>query len=250
MEILERIKNEIAKIEATGIEVLYACESGSRAWGFESMDSDFDVRFIYAQPQEKYLSVFDFKDTMSFPIDDLLDLDGWDLKKSLRLFSGNNMSVFEWVNSPIVYHERQDFRQELKPLEDLVFSPTKAVGHYLGTAKSTWNKHLTKKDFNIKKLFYALRPLLACRWILKYQKMAPVRFQDMLIDDLVAPSIKARILQLIDEKKNLTEKDSSTAYEDLRQYVQSEIDLINQLKLDKPSAIDQSKIDNLFRSFF
>ena len=114
---LERIKEEIYKIESTGIKVLYACESGSRAWGFESKDSDFDVRFIYALPREKYLTVYDFKDTMDFPIDDLLDLNGWDIKKALRLFSGNNMSVYEWLNSPIVYHERDGFAEEIRKVQ-------------------------------------------------------------------------------------------------------------------------------------
>lgn len=160
---LERIKEEIKKIESTGIKVLYACESGSRAWGFESKDSDYDVRFIYSLPREKYLTVYDFKDTMDFPIDDLLDLNGWDIKKALRLFSGNNMSVFEWLNSPIIYHGKEGFAEEIRKIQPDFFNTSKAVGHYLGTARSTWNKHLTQPTFNIKKLFYALRPIMACR---------------------------------------------------------------------------------------
>ena len=140
MGMLERINSEIAKIESSGMTVLYACESGSRAWGFESRDSDYDVRFIYAHPEDFYLSVFDSKDTMNFPVDDLLDLDGWDVKKALSLFSNNNMSIFEWINSPIVYHERFDFCQKMRALQSDVFVPAKSFWHYLGTAKSTWKK--------------------------------------------------------------------------------------------------------------
>ena len=246
---LERIKEEIYKIESTGIKVLYACESGSRAWGFESKDSDFDVRFIYALPREKYLTVYDFKDTMDFPIDDLLDLNGWDIKKALRLFSGNNMSVYEWLNSPIVYHERDGFAEEIRKVQQDFFNPSRAIGHYLGTAKSTWNKHLTQSTFNIKKLFYALRPIMACRWIIEYKTVPPVCFQDMLIEPLIGKEVSGRIDQLIDEKKFLTEKDISSSYNDLREFVDAQMDEVSQMDVERSGCNDKELIDELFRKF-
>ncbi|MCM8535855.1 MAG: nucleotidyltransferase domain-containing protein [Lentisphaeraceae bacterium] len=245
----ERIQLEIQKLEAEGFKVLYTCESGSRAWGFESKDSDFDVRFIYAQPQESYLTVFDFKDTKDYPIDDLLDLNGWDLKKALRLLSNNNMSIAEWINSPIVYYEKEEFSKTLKELQEKVFCPSKALGHYLGTARSTWSKHLKEETFNVKKIFYALRPLLACRWVLKFRTMPPVTFQKMLIDELISPELAARVRQLIEEKKDLTEKDNCINYEDLRQYVKKEIKKLSIKKIKPNETNDKNSIDKVFRRF-
>lgn len=246
---LQRIEEEIAKIESTGIKVLYACESGSRAWGFESKDSDYDVRFIYALPREKYLTVYDCKDTMDFPIDDLLDLNGWDIKKTLRLFSGNNMTAFEWINSPIVYHDKTGFAKAVREIQQDFFNPHKAIGHYLGTARSTWNKYLTEPSFNIKKLFYALRPIMACRWILNYKTVPPVRFDEMLIDSLIESDVAQRIHQLIEAKKDLTEKDCCSDYNDLREFVETQVAEVSKIEVARAGCNDKAIIDSLFRRF-
>ena len=88
------------------VRVLYACESGSRAWGFASPDSDYDVRFIYVHRPDWYLSIVDRRDVIERPIVDEYDLSGWELRKTLRLFRKSNPPLIEWLGSPIVYRER------------------------------------------------------------------------------------------------------------------------------------------------
>jgi predicted nucleotidyltransferase len=112
-----RIATALAALEAQhGIRILCACESGSRAWGFPSPDSDYDVRFIYVHALDWYLGLDEGPDTLNFPVDDELDLAGWELRKTLRLLRSSNAALFEWLQSPIVYHEVPGFRAQLAPL--------------------------------------------------------------------------------------------------------------------------------------
>ena len=218
------------------ITILYAAESGSRAWGFESTDSDYDVRFIYRHQKEKYLSIFKFKDTIDYPVDELLDYSGWDLAKSIKLFHGNNMAIYEWLNSPIVYYQNDQFIKAMGEHQEEFFNPQKACYHYLGAAKTTSIKHLQKEEINVKKIFYALRPILAVLWILKYRKMPPVYFPDMLIIDLLSEEIINSIKALIERKKDLTEHDSIDGVHTL-------LDFINRQLEELPKSCSKLKVD-------
>jgi predicted nucleotidyltransferase len=100
----ERIENELAAIEqAEGVRGIYAVESGSRAWGFPSRDSDYDVRFLYVRPVDAYLSIVPVRDVIEYPISDALDLNGWDFPKALSLFRKSNPSILERLHSSIIY---------------------------------------------------------------------------------------------------------------------------------------------------
>ena len=161
---LPRIQTALRQLEAThGIRILYACESGSRAWGFPSLDSDYDVRFIYCHSPAWYLALDEGPDTLNFPVDDELDLAGWELRKALRLLRGSNASVFEWLQSPIVYHEALDFRARLAPLLPAAFNLKAGLHHYLGQLRRGVEEDLTGPDVRLKRLFYALRSALAAR---------------------------------------------------------------------------------------
>ena len=107
------------------VKILLAVESGSRAWGFASPDSDYDVRFIYVRPKEDYLRLENVRDVIELPIDDVLDINGWDLQKTLRLLYKSNPTLFEWFSSPIVYLET-DFADRFR----------KIMGEYFSTKKS------------------------------------------------------------------------------------------------------------------
>jgi predicted nucleotidyltransferase len=100
--------------QSENIKILYACESGSRAWGFASPDSDFDVRFIYARNVNHYLSIADMPDVVGLPVDEVLDIGGWDLKKALKLFLKSNGPLYEWLQSPIVYRQDNTFADEMR----------------------------------------------------------------------------------------------------------------------------------------
>ena len=172
-----RISAALANIEAErGIRVLYAGESGSRAWGFPSPDSDYDVRFLYAHPAAWYLRLDEGPDTLNFPVDDGLDLGGWELRKALRLLRGSNAALFEWLQSPVVYYEAPGFRTDLAPLLPLAFNLKAGLHHYLGQLRRGVEEELTGPEVRLKRLFYALRSALAARWIRERHTLPPMEF--------------------------------------------------------------------------
>ncbi len=125
-----QIQNAREEIEANfRVKVLFACESGSRAWGFPSEDSDYDVRFLYVHRPEWYLCVFPGRDVIEQPVSDLLDVSGWSLKKALELLRKSNPALQEWLSCPIVYRERPDALQPLRDLADRTFNPLASCHH-------------------------------------------------------------------------------------------------------------------------
>lgn len=162
--------------------ILLACESGSRAWGFASPDSDYDVRFIYLKPIEWYLTIDDKNDSINEMLPRDLDLCGWELQKTLRLFAKSNIPLYEWIGSPIIYSKNEQFFEHLKKCIPFYFNPKKSLHHYYSIADKTLHEHLQTTSVNIKKLFYILRPLLACLWIIQYKTMPPTIFHDLLIE--------------------------------------------------------------------
>jgi len=184
--IFDKIKNHILKIEQEhDVKIIFAAESGSRVWGFESEESDYDVRFIYAHKRNWYLNILPKRDVIEYPIVDEFDYSGWDLRKTLFLLSKSNPTVFEWLHSPIVYRKDEFSFRVLEKLQTAYFSPIASLCYYLHTAQNHFKHHLQKEEVRIKKYFYALRPLLACFWIEKYNAPPPMRFQEMfsLIED-------------------------------------------------------------------
>ena len=157
--------------EKENVKVLLAVESGSRAWGFASPDSDFDVRFIYKRPKEKYLQLNEFRDVIELPVDDTWDVNGWDLDKTLKLLFKSNPTLFEWINSPICYC-RTDFCDRIAPLIQEYFSVKNSLYHYLNTARRTIKTFLQGETVRPKKYFYAIRPILACLWVLENKTTA------------------------------------------------------------------------------
>lgn len=140
--VCDKKRNEVAEILSgisaeKDIRILYACESGSRAWGFASQDSDYDVRFVYAHSRDWYLSVNSEskKDVVDLPINDLMDVGGWDLRKALRLMLKSNSPLLEWLHSPIVYQAESEFVAEMQRFAKLAFTPIASAYHYLSMAK-------------------------------------------------------------------------------------------------------------------
>lgn len=163
-------------LPAPGVRILFACESGSRAWGFASPDSDYDVRFIYAQPRNSYLSIREQRDVIELPVNPLLDVNGWDIRKALQLFLKSNSPLYEWLQSPIVYKEETGFAAHLRSLMPEYFSHRAGCHHYLSMAYNALTNDLRADSVRLKKYFYALRPTLACGWILEKQAVPPMEF--------------------------------------------------------------------------
>lgn len=167
--------HEIEKNEH--VRILLAVESGSRAWGFPSTDSDYDVRFIYIRQKEDYLRLEKTRDVIELPLDDVLDINGWDLQKTLRLFRKSNPTLFEWFSSPIVYMETP-FAETFRTMMGNYFSTKRSLYHYIHMAEKNRREYLEGDMVKVKKYFYVLRPVLACRWILEKKTPPPMLFQN------------------------------------------------------------------------
>ncbi len=218
---LPRIQTALTQLEAThGIRMLYACESGSRAWGFPSPDSDFDVRFIYCHPPAWYLTLDEGPDTLNFPVDDELDLAGWELRKTLRLLRGSNASLFEWLQSPIVYHEALDFRARLAPLLPAAFNLKAGLHHYLGQLRRGVEEDLTGSDVRLKRLFYALRSALAARWIRERHTVPPMEFAPLR--QLLPAPLETEVAALLLAKATANEKTTLPRPAALNAFLQQE----------------------------
>lgn len=167
------------------VKILYACESGSRAWGFASPDSDFDVRFIYTRRISDYLSITDKKDTISLPVNEVLDIAGWDFRKALQLFLKSNAPLYEWLQSPVYYMGDRTFVEELRALMPKYFSCRAGSHHYVSMGYHAFESELQSASVRLKKYFYALRPALAALWAVEKQELPPMEFgklRDMVSD--------------------------------------------------------------------
>lgn len=218
----QTITKELRRIEEQyGVRILHAAESGSRAWGFASPDSDYDVRFIYVRPMADYLRLNEPRDVIEWKLDEVLDINGWDLRKALKHLQQANATLFEWSNSPIVYETTAEW-DRVRVLSRGYFSEKTAVNHYYGTAASTWAKYLNGDTVRYKKYFYALRPLLAAQYIEKYHEEPPVLFDDLLKMD-IDPSLRTAIDQLLDAKKRTTESEQLPHIPVIQSFIRDEI---------------------------
>jgi predicted nucleotidyltransferase len=182
-----------------------AVESGSRAWGFASPDSDYDVRFIYVHQRAWYLTVFESRDVVEAMLPGDLDLSGWDLRKALRLFSKCNLGLNEWLGSPIVYSEVSEFAAQLRQLLPRYFNPIAATHHYRSMADASLKEHAHDGRIGIKKLFHVLRPLLACRWIAATCRQPPTEFAALVAADWVTAEERSWIAELLQQKAQAVE---------------------------------------------
>ncbi|MED3572160.1 nucleotidyltransferase domain-containing protein [Cytobacillus praedii] len=213
------------------IKILYACESGSRAWGFPSKDSDYDVRFIYVHQKNWYLSIDRSRDVLeipkhdsiSIPIDELLDVSGWELTKALRLFRKSNPPLMEWLHSSIVYYEAFSTKENLKALAENVFTPASCLYHYLNMAKGNYREYLQGDHIKIKKYFYVLRPILAAKWIEKKNTLPPIEFQRLVEVLLPFGELRKEIDILLKRKTSGEELDLEPRIDLINHFIEKEL---------------------------
>lgn len=207
--------------EKEHVTVLHAVESGSRAWGFASPDSDYDVRFIYVRDQKYYLGLQPKQDFIDWELDKTLDINGWDLSKTLQHFHKSNATLFEWANSPVVYHSTPEWTQIYDTAKHY-FSCKSAMYHYYGTARKNYHEHLTDALVKYKKYFYVLRPILACRWIEKKACPPPVLFEE-LASEVLEDNLKAVVNQLLEAKKQMSESEKAPRIDHLNAYIEKQL---------------------------
>lgn len=227
----EQILSALQGIEAEHkVSILFACESGSRAWGFASQDSDFDVRFVYAHNPDWYLSIDQERDVIEKQLPGDLDVSGWELRKALRLYRKSNPPMLEWLCSPIIYSYKPDFVEGLKGIRwepsvkgEWGFSPHRCLKHYYSMARGNVRNYFETEEVPLKKYLYVLRPLLACQWIEKRLSLPPVQFS-LLVDSLVTdPRLLEAIRDLVAKKSAGTELGKGARVGPLDEFIEQEM---------------------------
>lgn len=232
------------------VKILYAVESGSRGWGFESKDSDYDVRFIYIHKPEWYMSIKEKRDVIELPINDLLDINGWDLRKTLVLFKKSNPTLLEWLSSPIIYGERTNLVNELKKLLKDYFSSKSCIYHYLHMAEGNYREYLKGEEIRVKKYFYVLRPIMACMWTEKYGTQPPMSFEDLMNHLHLDEELVNEIEKLLVIKRRGNKIDKQKKINIINYFLEDKIcyykEYVKNLNIQVSDDIDA--LDNLFRS--
>lgn len=253
--ILENIRAEIlrrihaAEVEH-GVRVLLAVESGSRAWGFESQNSDYDVRFIYCHPTNYYLSIGleEQRDVIEYPITDEIDMNGWDIRKALRLFWKSNPVFLEWIQSPIIYIQSGHFSSRVQALVPSVFSLERSFHHYRNMAMTNYRETLRGDLVPIKKYFYVLRPLLAVRWLERYGTAVPIEFQKLLHLIETNPDLKNDINNLLLRKRQVPEIGLEPPVLSINEFIESELKRLESFSHPKhPRGEVLPALDEVFR---
>ena len=243
------ISNKLKEIEEReNIKILHCVESGSRAWGFASPDSDYDVRFIYVRNKDFYLRLDKTRDVIEWQLDDTLDINGWDLKKALQLLYKSNPTIFEWNASPIVYQTTDEWAQ-ISSILNKYFVKKSGLYHYLSTAKTNYRTYMKGETVKYKKYFYVLRPLLACKWILDKGTPPPMLFS-ALMQEYLDEEIKSDVEKLLDLKINSPEITTGKRFDKVNEYIEKNIQAIDEIIKDLPSNHEQhwEELNQLFLS--
>lgn len=230
------------------IKIIYAAESGSRGWGFPSPNSDYDVRFFYVRPKDDYLSISEGKNQYDFPINDLLDINGWDIRKALQLMMKSNASPLEWLQSPIIYMEEPGIRTTLFDLAKEHFIPRATAHHYLGISKNLLEQGIVGEQFKIKKYFYVLRSLLAAKWIIDKKEPAPMEFHILMQQVQDHQELVSAIDILLEKKKIAMEAALTSVQPIIHDFVKKEFARCDEaVKNVKRRNNDKEILDVFFR---
>jgi hypothetical protein len=252
LPVFHNVQRLIESVEShEHVRVLLAVESGSRAWGFPSRDSDYDVRFVYVHPKAWYLSIETDvrRDVIERPLNDLIDLSGWDIRKALRLFAKANPPLIEWLSSPIVYKDEAGFRGELLRLLPVYYQPRSCMYHYLRMAENNRRDYLDGSTVWTKKYLYVLRPILAVRWIEQGRGPVPMEFKKLIVTVDDRDALLKEIGDLIERKRNGEELDQGPPIPVISVFIHEEMDRLSKAFMKKePEALDLQPLQDLFVS--
>lgn len=250
LKVFHSVQQELRRIElAHDVRVLYACESGSRAWGFASRDSDYDVRFIYVHSRDWYLSIEDRRDVIEEPVREGLDLSGWELRKALRLLRKSNPPLLEWLKSPVVYAWDEAFVADFKELADAYYSPARGFQHYLHMALGNAREYLKHDLVWTKKYLYVLRPLLACRWIERNMGQVPMRFDELVEGVVEDANLRAAIANLLARKRAGDELGRAPKDPVLSAYIDRELALLGHPEPSNEPVPDSQALNRFFQRY-
>lgn len=240
--ILEKLQ-EIEEKEK--VKIILAVESGSRAWGFASPDSDYDVRFIYVRQKEDYLKLNPVRDVIEWQLDEPLDINGWDLKKTLQLLYKGNSTIFEWCTSPIVYVETPE-AAVLKAVLPAYFASKGSLFHYWHMADSNYRGYLKGDTVRIKKYFYVLRPILAAKWIIDRKSPPPMLFSE-LVEAELEPDLRPVVERLLEMKISMLESEYAPKVQVLNDYIEEGLERVKRIAEEAEcETVGWERLDEVF----
>ncbi len=248
MNMESEIQNLLSETEQRlGVRILYACESGSRAWGFASPDSDFDIRFIYAYPESEYLKISSVTETIEIPIKDDLDPGGWEVRKALSLLRKSNGALSEWLHSPIVYREEPGFLEQWRSAYTEVFSDKALYDHYRGLARQMWMGSLSRENESVraKAYLYCLRSTLSALWVADKKAPSPVEFSKLL--GYLPSHLHSTIDTLLEYKSDSGEKETMPRILELDEFLETEVEISPVKGMQRPPA-ECPGLDRLFQN--
>ena len=249
-DIRASISEKLDEIEALhDVRILFAVESGSRAWGFPSPDSDYDVRFVYAHRVDWYLSLTAGRDVIELPISAELDISGWDIRKALNLLLKPNPVLLEWLSSPVRYRWCDEVTAKLGSLARQIAHRRACRHHYLSLGESQWRKHVgNAAHVNFKKYFYILRPALALRWLRMHPEQLPPMNLQALVSGLDLDVVtQARIAELLQRKMQAREIGTGPRIGEIDRLILSEFDTARAAAPEPVNHAHQAEATMLFR---
>lgn len=255
-EVVTAIDGRLCGVEAEhDVRIMLAIESGSRAWGFASPDSDYDCRFIFVRPTEHHLSPWPRRDVIETPLDAVLDVNGWELGKALKLVLKGNAVIIEWLMSPVAYRGDIGFRDELLAFAEQ-FAERRLIGrHYLHLGERQRRTYFAdSKQVALKKIFYALRPAAALRWLRLHPeaRIAPMNFHQLINECDPSADIAASVSTLLAEKAGSRELGIGEVPSDLLAFIDTEFTIARdhfETGFIRPSAEARTRADALVRRY-
>ena len=254
-EAVAAIHDRLSRARADGAVILFAIESGSRAWGFPSPDSDYDCRFVYVRTTQDHLVLQQPRDVIEFPIEGDIDVGGWDLRKALLLALAGNAVIVEWTASTMAYEEVPAFRSRLTPLLEQIVDPAKVARHYHGLARSQLSKMGSlAEDVKLKKAFYFIRPIVALDWMEQrgFASLPPMHLP-LCLEQTDVPAAAAReIRRLIDRKSRTRELGTGPLPAPIASYLESryghhEMNMPKSTKDDARCLADRALAESFYR---
>lgn len=242
MRMKETILKALYRVEFEhNVQILYACESGSRCWSFASEDSDYDVRFIYVRHVDDYLKGLLTKERDNLeisgghPLAHPLDISGWDLPKALKLFRKSNPPIYEWLRSPIVYRSNNKFVDRLQELIKDYYNYSAMCYHYLHMASGNNRQYLQGSEVRTKKYLYVLRPLLSVLWVMEHDMPPPLDFRALVGLTLGNRTLgnKMELLEAIESlviyKEQGSELMTGPRIEPISEFIDDEVDRLHSM---------------------
>jgi predicted nucleotidyltransferase len=247
-DVKDEVVRRLSALEAgDGVRLLLAVESGSRAWGFPSPDSDYDVRFVYVRPRDWYLQLEPGRDVIEQPISDEIDLSGWDIRKTLELMLKSNAVVGEWLCSPIRYRADDPDIARLAELAKSTFNPRGVAHHYANLGQNALGRWLGGEDVPVKRYFYALRPALAIRALrIDPTRPPPMNLQELVEKSQLPTAIIAMIAELVAAKSKTRELENACRMPELDSLIAEELSRAAELPEQRPTESDRQAANQFF----